>query len=110
MSEPTKRLIYSDQALRDTDEIFDYLKAEAGAATAFSFVQGLEQHIRRLAVLGQSGASRNALYPGLRLSVYRRRCVYFIVDDEKYTVLRIVHGSRDQLALSFDAGERTAQQ
>lgn len=60
------------------------------------------EDLARIADLGVTGVSRDWIRPGLRLHIYGKYCAYFRYDDERLTVLRIVHGARDIDAIIFD--------
>jgi toxin ParE1/3/4 len=48
------------------------------------------------------GRSRDDLRPDLRSVVVEYYVVYFMVTDEEIQIRRIVHGSRDTRAVSFE--------
>jgi plasmid stabilization system protein ParE len=57
------------------------------------------QHIARL---GYTGAPRDDVRPGLRLTVHGRYNIYFRVTDTEAIIVRVVHSARDVRRLQFD--------
>ena len=57
-----------------------------------------------IADTGFNGAARGWVSLGLRLDVYKDRCIYFRIDAGTVTILRVVHGAMDVTAEEI-AGE-----
>jgi plasmid stabilization system protein ParE len=49
-----------------------------------------------------TGRPRDELQPGLRSVVVEYYVVFFVVTADEVQIRRIIHGSRDTKALSFD--------
>ena len=57
--------------------------------------------LHRLAAIGFRGAARDWIKTGLRLHVFGKYSIYFMIEDDHMVVLRIVHGTRDLNAIEF---------
>ena len=98
-----KTLRLTRAAEADFDEIIDYIHNEAGTEIANRFAEALDAELAKLAALGHAGASREAVSPGLRLTVFGNYCIYFRLTESKTIVVRILHGARDTTHISFDS-------
>lgn len=98
-----KTLRLTRAAEADFDGIIDYIDNEAGEDIAQRFADALDAELVKLAHLGHGGVSREAVSPGLRLTVFGNYCIYFRLTDDETIVVRILHGARDISPLSFDA-------
>lgn len=99
----TLRLTRASEA--DFDSIVDYIADEAGDATAQRFATALDAELTKLALLGHSGVSREAVSSGLRLTVFGNYCIYFRLTDDDTIIVRILHGARDIRQISFEGDE-----
>ncbi|MDM9629198.1 type II toxin-antitoxin system RelE/ParE family toxin [Rhizobium sp. S152] len=64
------------------------------ALAARRFLDDINGRIEWIAKLGITGSPRDFI-PGLRAFPYRRRCIYFFIDDENLSVLRVLHGRQE---------------
>jgi len=64
-------------------------------------VTDLGAKIEWIARTGFSGVSREWIRPGLRALPYRERCIYFRIDADMVTILRVLHGRQDVEAQEF---------
>lgn len=87
------------EALNDLLGIYEYI-AQFDAVTAKNFLDDINRKIEWIAELGITGSTRNFI-PGLRAFPYRKRCIYFFIDDEKITVLRVLHGRQKAVLEDF---------
>ena len=55
----------------------------------------MRDRLRWIAETGFNGAARDWIRPGIHLDVYKDRCIYFRIDAETVTILRVVHGAQD---------------
>lgn len=99
----TLRLTHAADA--DLDEIIEYIDDEAGPEIATRFADALDAELARLAHLGHGGVSREAVSPGLRLTVFGNYCIYFRLTDKETIIVRVLHGARDITKISFDADQ-----
>jgi plasmid stabilization system protein ParE len=78
------------EALNDLLDIYEYI-AGFDPRAARRFLDDINGKIEWMARLGVTGSPR-AFIPGLRAFSYRKRCIYFFVDQDQMTVLRVLHG------------------
>jgi toxin ParE1/3/4 len=97
-----KKLILTRAAEADIDAIIDYIAGEAGIEIAYRFAERIDAELAQLAELGHSGASREWVSPGLRLTTIGVYCVYFRVAPNETLIVRVLHGSRDVSQIGFD--------
>ena len=74
--------------------------AETSPERADAFVRRIEDSFEPLRHFPEMGPSRDSLARGLRAHVYGKYVMYYRVTDTALTVVRVVHGARDQMALS----------
>jgi len=89
------RLIISDRADADSDDIIKYLNDEAGRTTATKYTNLFDDEYERLAAYPESGSPRPRLGRNARLCVispYVMIYDYTPIDDT-VVILRILHGS-----------------
>jgi plasmid stabilization system protein ParE len=77
------------EALNDLRGMYEYI-AEFDPAVAKRFLDDINGKIAWMAKLGTSGSPRTFI-PGLRAFPYRKRTIYFFVDEDELTVLRVLH-------------------
>lgn len=94
-------MILAPSAREDLTKIFVYLAETAGIDIATSFVADLTARMWWIADTGFNGAPRDWIRPGLRALPYRERCIYFRIDDETVTIMRVIHGRQDMSAQEF---------
>ncbi|MBL4801805.1 MAG: type II toxin-antitoxin system RelE/ParE family toxin [Emcibacter sp.] len=85
----------------DLTEIFLYIARE-DVNTATKFVDDLHQKIQWIADVDFSGAPRDWIRPNLRTLPYRKRCIYFRVNDHSVNILRILHNRQDITQQEFN--------
>jgi toxin ParE1/3/4 len=90
------RVIVASGASADSAEILRYLDAEAGKAVALKFRELFSALYVHLAAFPGSGAARQNLGRGIRISVVSPYIVIYLHEEDKrvVTILRIVHGRR----------------
>jgi plasmid stabilization system protein ParE len=98
-----KHLDITALARADIDEALGYIAREAGLDNALRFADQIDKHLYRLAELGHSGASREWISPGLRLTTIGSYSVYFRVTTTETIIVRFLRGSRDISEIEFDA-------
>ncbi len=82
------------EALRDLDEIVDYISRENPAA-ALRVINSIEQKCRTLAEMPELGRLREELAPGLRSLTAGNYLIFYRPTDGGINVIRVAHGSRD---------------
>ena len=95
-----KAIVLREQARRDVDEAVEHYLAEARAAVALAFIEGLEEAFRRMGEHPASGSPRYAReldLPGLRSWVVRGfpYLVFCLEREADIDVWRVLHGARD---------------
>lgn len=94
-----RRLRMSLEALNDLLGIYEYI-AQFDQIAAKRFLDDINGKIEWIAKLGITGSPRDFI-PGLRAFPYRKRCIYFFIDDEELTVLRVLHGRQKIVPADF---------
>jgi toxin ParE1/3/4 len=91
------RLVVAAEAESDIEAILDYLRREAGRATAIAYAERFTDAIERTRAFPRHGAPRAALGPDARIAiVYPYLLVYdFPAHGDTATLLRVLHGKRD---------------
>ena len=88
----------SGQARQDILGIWGYI-AEDNEAAADRFVELLVQRFQFLAKMPFAGRIRDDLRSGYRSIAFRRYVIFYRVIGSAVQVSRVVHGSRDLIAL-----------
>lgn len=88
-----RRLVVTARALDDLLADHNYI-ARFNPVAARRFLDDINVKMISLARYGITGVPRS-FAPNLRAFPYRDRCIYFIVDDKKMCVLRVLHGHQD---------------
>jgi len=94
----TRKVAFSNAALRDLDEIFEYLAEQSqDLARARLFVSSILDHLEKLASFSTMiGRPRDELAPGLRSSTFKK---YLRCEEQSLLVVNVLHGRRDAQAL-----------
>ena len=95
-----KPVVLRERAQRDVDEAVEHYLAEAPAAVALAFIDGLEETFRRMGAHPASGSPRYARelsLPGLRSWVVRGfpYLVFYVEREADIDVWRVLHAARD---------------
>ncbi|MDH7800379.1 toxin ParE1/3/4 [Rhizobium sp. AN70] len=98
-----RRLVVSARALSDLLADHNYI-AQFNPAAARRFLDDINDKMISLARYGMTGVPRSYA-PNLRAFPHRDRCIYFVVDDKKMYVLRVLHGHQDISAKDFKQEE-----
>lgn len=92
----TFEVIFSPEAEDDLVQLYLYISARSGEATALNYVERIEAYCLSFASFPERGLSRDDLLPGLRVVGFERRVsIAFHVDSERVTFDRILYGGRD---------------
>lgn len=102
MAPQSVRLVLSPMAVRDIEEIGDYI-AQDNPSAAANFVSRLRARCRELAGAPMSGRLRPELMPNLRSVAVQRYVIFYTLGDREVRVERILHGARDIDAVFGDA-------
>ena len=104
-----RELVVSPQASHDEDEISLYLAQNAGEATALRFLDAVRDTYQQLTTMPGMGTRVTGLR-GSRLQDLRRwqirgftmYLVFHRADSEFVQIVRVLHGSRDIMAILED--------
>lgn len=86
-------------AQRDLDEIWDYSADRWGLDRADDYVLEIRSNITALPTSGHRQSSRDDLYPDLRQARTGAHLIFFLIGDQTFEVVRILHERRDAAAL-----------
>lgn len=97
---------YSTRAIKDLDDIWDYVAGDLGNAdAAHRIVNGIMDSIDSVAVFPKSGPKlifEDVSESGYRFAVYKRYLAFYrLKTDDTVYVDRIVYGGRDYMRLLF---------
>ena len=87
-------LIFDRRAEFDLEEIGDYI-AKDNPARAVSFIREVREHCERLMRFPETSPRRPEFGPDVRLSVFRRYLIFYIVDADVLRIRRVIHGARN---------------
>ena len=92
-----RKLILSNAALRDLDDVFEYLAERfADNARAREFVDAIVAQIEKIAGLPSIvGRPRDNLLPGLRSFPFRGYLIFMRYEEDSLVVVNILHSRRD---------------
>jgi toxin ParE1/3/4 len=88
------RIVLSDKADSDLLRIYRYLSERAPAA-ADAFVQRIAANFKNLARFPFIGRERTSLAPGLRCLIVGLHLVFYIVEADQITIVRVIDGRMD---------------
>jgi toxin ParE1/3/4 len=89
------RVLFSETAQTDLDEIFAWIAERAGYERALGYIGRIERFCRDLVPFPQSGAARDDIRPGLRIVGFERRVtIAFTTRDADVIILRILYAGR----------------
>ena len=91
----------TEQAESDLAGIWAYI-AEDNPARASTFIHQIQERFAPLCQHPEIGPARDMLAPGLRVHFHGKYAIYYTYTKRELIIIRVVHGSRDALAL-FDS-------
>jgi toxin ParE1/3/4 len=100
------RIIFTEAASRDLDEIGDYLEAMAGSEVAERFVEEVIETAETLRTIPVRQHERRELGAGLRSIRVRSYMIFYRVDGDAVSILRVLHGSRNITSKLFPPDKR----
>jgi len=90
-----KRLEISHEAIKDLEEIWDYIAAD-NPNRADQFIDEIYKKCREIARLDGVGRRRDELIPGLLSIPFRKKyLVFFLRTVKRVQIVRILHGARE---------------
>ncbi len=87
--------IWSPEALRDIDEIWNYYERVAGKHTAERIIRKIAEVIATIEDHPFAGRARNELRPGVRSLAAAPHTVFYCVRNEIPEIIRILDSRRD---------------
>jgi toxin ParE1/3/4 len=106
MATVDRTLIWSVDAERDVEEIWNYLATLASIRTADDTVRGLFRACDRLVGHPFLGRPRDELIVGLRSVLAPPHIVFYRLSGSNIEVVRVLHQRRDIEAIFADNGNR----
>jgi toxin ParE1/3/4 len=88
------RVVLSDKAKFDLFRIFRYVD-ERNPTAANSFIQRVDTNFKNLARFPFIGRERSSLAPGLRCLVVGLYLIFYTVDSNQISVVRVIDGRMD---------------
>jgi toxin ParE1/3/4 len=88
------RVVLSDKAKFDLFRIYRYLE-ERSPTAADAFIRRIDSNFESLARFPFIGRERSNLAPGLRCLVVGLHLIFYVVDDDEITVVRVIDGRMD---------------
>ncbi len=86
----------SEDANADLVALYDWIANAAGATTALSYIERLEDYCIGFDLASERGSVRDDIRPGLRIVGFERRVtIAFMVEENRVVILRIFYGGRD---------------
>lgn len=83
--------VLSARAVADLEEIYDYTEREFGHAQAVSYLSGLEERFRQLAIQPALAPGIDDIRPGYRRYLFEQHAIYFQVDGWDVFIVRVFH-------------------
>jgi toxin ParE1/3/4 len=92
-----RSVIIRPEAEVDIEAIADYTITQWGIEQARHYVGDLRRTIERLAVDGLRRPEEAQLFPGLRRARSGHYFIFYLIDDERVDVIRVLHERRDAM-------------
>lgn len=97
----TYRIIYARAARADLREIANYFRKAADDVIAQAVANKIIEKVETLGIRPTRHRSRSELSPGLRALPVGNYLIFYRVDDEIVSIIRILHGARNITAKLF---------
>jgi toxin ParE1/3/4 len=88
------RVVLTDKAKLDLFRIYNYID-ERNPQAAESFIQRVRNNFENLARFPFIGRERSSLAPGLRCLIVGLHLIFYTVDPDEITVVRVIDGRMD---------------
>lgn len=86
-------------------EIWATLATEASEQVATRLIQAIEAHFEPLRQFPFSGAARDQLASGLRVTFHDPYAICHMLQPDALAIVRVIHGARDIAALTERGGQ-----
>lgn len=90
-----RKVIVRPEAEVDIEDAADYTIAQWGREQARQYVGDLRRAIERLALNGLRYPEEAEVFPGLRRMRSGHHFIFYLIDDERVDVVRVLHERRD---------------
>lgn len=90
-----RSIVVRPEAETDIEDAADYTAERWGREQARRYIGDIRKAIERLAVDGLRYPEEAEAYPGLRRMRSGRHFIFFLIDDDKVDVVRVMHERRD---------------
>ncbi len=101
----TPQVRLTEPAIRDIEQIADYIACESGLAQADRFLTRLDAKFAKIAQFSNLGRQRSEVLPGLRSLPMDQYLILYIPANQGVDILRVVSGYRDLPVLFADSDE-----
>ena len=95
MASDSRAVIWSTDAERDTDDIWNYLVSEATSAVADPALREIARVCRLLERHPFAGRPRDSLIPGMRSILAHPYVIFYRVTALNVEIVRVLHQRRD---------------
>lgn len=92
-----RSILIRPEAEIDIEDIADHTIAQWGIEQARHYVGDLRRAIERLSVDGLRRPEEAELFPGLRRARSGHHFIFYLIDDERVDVIRVLHERRDMM-------------
>ncbi len=98
----TTRFRLTKPALKDIEQIADYIAQTAGVAQADVFLDELNQKLVKVAQFPKLGRQRDEIFPNVRSLTLKTYLILYLPTQNGIDILRVVSGYRDLAHLFED--------
>lgn len=90
-----RKVIVRPDAEVDIEDAADYTIAQWGREQARQYIDDIRRGIERLAINGLRYPEESEVFPGLRRMRSGHHFIFYLIDDERVDVVRVLHERRD---------------
>jgi toxin ParE1/3/4 len=101
----TPQFRLTEPAIRDIEQIAEYIARESGLAQADRFLAKLDAKFSKIAQFPNLGRQRNEILPTLRSFPIDQYLILYIPANQDVDILRVVSGYRDLSILFTDSDD-----
>lgn len=95
----------TEPAIRDIEQIADYIAKVAGLVQSERFLSKLEVKFAKIAQFPNLGRRRDEVLPGLRSLTIDNYLILYMPIEQNVEIFRVISGYRDISALFADSSE-----
>lgn len=101
----TSKFRLTEPAIRDIEQIADYIACESSLAQADRFLAKLDAKLSKIAQFPSLGRQRSEILPRMRSLPLEQYLILYIPVNQDVDILRVISGYRDLSALFTDFDE-----